>query len=160
MNIPTQKINKNATFPKRMTESAAGYDLYPCEDNTIAPGEIYPVPTGLIMAIPEGYEGQIRSRSGLSLRGVTVANAPGTIDSDYRGEIKVIIRNNSTESIKYSTETRIAQLVINKVEDVNFTPIEELTKTARGAGGLGHTGTKDKNDQKDDKKERAGSAAG
>lgn len=152
MNIPTQKINKKAKLPKRMTESAAGYDLYPCEEYIIQPGETYPVPTGLIMAIPEGYEGQIRTRSGLSLKGIVVANSPGTIDSDYRGEIKVILKNTTTEPVRYTSDTRIAQLVISKVEDVNFTPLKELSKTARGPGGLGHTDAKDKNDQNDDNK--------
>jgi dUTP pyrophosphatase len=101
------------------------------------------IPTGLFIELPDGYEAQIRPRSGLALKkGLSLLNSPGTIDSDYRGELKIIMINLSNETTIINTGERIAQMVIAKYEKVAFTEVDELTDTDRGAGGFGHTGTK------------------
>ena len=101
------------------------------------------VPTGLAVAIPEGYEGQVRPRSGLALRsGLTLLNSPGTIDADYRGEIGVIVVNHGTEPVTIARGDRIAQLVFCRVPEVVLEAVDELPETARGAAGFGHTGTR------------------
>ena len=108
----------------------------------LQPGERAAVPTGLIMEIPEGFEGQVRPRSGIALRhGVTCLNSPGTIDWDYRGEVKVILANLGAEPFTITRAMRIAQLVIAPVTRVEITEISELSATERGAGGFGSTGT-------------------
>ncbi|MBN2445894.1 MAG: dUTP diphosphatase [Phycisphaerae bacterium] len=130
-------------LPQYMSEHAAGLDLYASntEPITIAPGEIKLVPTGLFMEIPPGYEGQVRARSGLALRhGLMLPNAPGTIDADYRGELKVVLANCSREPYTIERGMRFAQLVINKVEHVEVCEVRELSGTARDTGGFGHTG--------------------
>lgn len=107
----------------------------------IKPGGRCLIPTGLFIALPEGYEAQVRPRSGLALKqGITVLNSPGTIDADYRGEIGVILINNSSESVRLNDGERIAQLVITKHEQAEWEEVEELTDTDRGEGGFGHTG--------------------
>jgi dUTP pyrophosphatase len=120
-------------------------DLHACPEAgaplTLAPGQRALVPTGLSLAIPDGYEGQVRPRSGLALKhGVTVLNSPGTIDSDYRGEVKVLLVNHGTEPFAIAAADRIAQLVIAKVTRAALREVDVLTDTARGAGGFGHTG--------------------
>ena len=101
------------------------------------------IPTGLYIELPDGYEAQVRPRSGLALKkGVTVLNSPGTIDSDYRGEIKVIMINLSNETTIINTGERIAQLIVAKYEKVQFKEVDELNETERGEGGFGHTGVK------------------
>ena len=101
------------------------------------------VPTGLHIALPEGYEAQVRPRSGLALKhGITVLNTPGTVDADYRGEIKVLLINFSTEDFVVNAGERIAQMVITRHEQAQFELVEELDETERGAGGYGHTGVK------------------
>ncbi len=108
----------------------------------LRPGERAAVPTGLIMEIPEGFEGQVRPRSGLALKhGITCLNSPGTIDSDYRGEVKVILANLGAEPFTVTRAMRIAQLVIAPVTRVEIAEISELTDTGRGSGGFGSTGT-------------------
>ncbi|HAQ40794.1 MAG TPA: dUTP diphosphatase [Clostridiales bacterium] len=134
---------KDLKLPSYMTKGAAGMDLYAnvTEDTLIKPGDIKLVPTGIKISIPEGYEAQIRPRSGLALKyGISMVNAPGTIDSDYRGEINVILINFGKEDFIVKRGERIAQMVINKVEVVNFTETDALDETERGAGGFGHTG--------------------
>ncbi|WP_250227486.1 dUTP diphosphatase [Anaeropeptidivorans aminofermentans] len=134
---------KDLKLPSYMTRGAAGMDLYAnvTEDTLIKPGDIKLVPTGIKISIPEGYEAQIRPRSGLALKyGISMVNAPGTIDSDYRGEINVILINFGKEDFIVKRGERIAQMVINKVEVVNFTETDALDETERGAGGFGHTG--------------------
>ena len=131
--------------PRQQTAGAAGVDLLaalpPGEALTIAPGKRALVPTGLAMAIPEGYEGQVRPRSGLAAKhGVTVLNTPGTIDADYRGELKVILINLGDVPFEIRRGERIAQLVVAPVSQVNFTLRETLDATERGAGGFGSTG--------------------
>jgi dUTP pyrophosphatase len=99
------------------------------------------VPTGLYMELPEGYEAQIRPRSGLAFKhGIGIVNSPGTIDADYRGEIKVLLINFSDQPFEINTGDRIAQMIVSKHEKVNWLTVEELTETSRGAGGYGHTG--------------------
>ncbi|MDX1682097.1 MAG: dUTP diphosphatase [Phycisphaeraceae bacterium] len=130
-------------LPEYQSELAAGMDLYAAidEKTTLQPGEITLVPCGIAIALPAGYEAQVRPRSGLAVRhGVTVVNAPGTIDADYRGEIKVGLINHGREPVDIDPAMRIAQLVVAPVTRVQWQPVEDLPATARGAGGFGHTG--------------------
>lgn len=127
--------------PARATEHAAGLDIVAAEDVTLAPGERHAVATGYAIAIPEGYEVQVRPRSGLALKhGITCLNTPGTIDSDYRGEVKVILANLGSEPFEVRRGERIAQLVPAPVLAANFREVAALTETSRGAGGFGSTG--------------------
>ena len=131
--------------PRQQTTGAAGVDLLaalgPDEVVTIAPGGRSLVPTGLTLALPPGFEGQVRPRSGLAARhGVTVLNTPGTIDADYRGEVKVILINLGDAPFEIRRGERIAQLVVAPVTQVTFEPRETLDATERGAGGFGSTG--------------------
>jgi dUTP pyrophosphatase len=131
-------------LPEYASPGAAGADLRAClaEPLLIAPGEFVLVPTGVTLAIPAGFEGQVRPRSGLALRyGVTVLNAPGTVDADYRGEIKVILINHGRADFVVSHGDRIAQLVISPCLQARFTGAERLEDTARGPGGFGSTGS-------------------
>lgn len=133
-------------LPAYATEGAAGADLVAALDAreplTLAPLQRAAVPTGLTLAIPDGYEAQVRPRSGLALKqGLTLLNAPGTIDWDYRGEVKVILINLSDTPAAIERGMRIAQLVIAPVTRARFTAVEDLDDTARGAGGFGSTGT-------------------
>jgi dUTP pyrophosphatase len=130
-------------FPTYQTEGSAGMDLYAAigPDATIAPGARQFLPCGFALAIPTGYEGQVRSRSGLALKhGLAVLNSPGTIDSDYRGELAVLLINHGDAPFVVSRGMRVAQLVIARVEHATWTEVTELPDTARGAGGYGHTG--------------------
>lgn len=132
-------------LPRAMSPGAAGYDLMAAIDapRVIPPGRHDRIPTGLALAIPEGFEGQVRPRSGLAFRhGVTVLNAPGTIDSDYRGEIQVLLINHGTEPFVVERGARIAQLVIARVERAEFSELSTLPTSARGDGGFGSTGNK------------------
>ena len=128
-------------LPSYATSGAAGMDVVSAEDVTIAPGARHAVATGLALAIPEGYEIQVRPRSGLALKhGITVPNTPGTIDSDYRGELKVIIINLGPEPFAIARGDRVAQLVLAPVVQAAWDEVEELDETARGEGGFGSTG--------------------
>ena len=128
-------------LPARATEHAAGLDVVSAEDLTLAPGERHAVATGFAIAIPEGYEVQVRPRSGLALKhGITCLNTPGTIDSDYRGEVKVILANLGSEPFEVRRGERIAQLVPAPVLSANFHEVAGLSETSRGAGGFGSTG--------------------
>ncbi|MBI5533728.1 MAG: dUTP diphosphatase [Deltaproteobacteria bacterium] len=130
-------------LPEYQTELAAGMDLRAvlAQPVTIQPGARSLIPTGLVLAIPEGYEGQVRPRSGLALRhGVTVLNSPGTIDSDYRGEVKVVLINHGQEEFVVCNADRIAQLVIAPVARARLKAVLELDETVRGEGGYGSTG--------------------
>jgi dUTP pyrophosphatase len=130
-----------ATLPLRATAGAAGYDICAAETVTLAPGAFSKVRTGLKLAIPPGFEAQVRPRSGLAARhGVTVLNAPGTIDSDYRGEVCVVLINHGREPFVIEPGMRIAQLVFAPVTAVTFRDVPTLDPTARGAGGFGSTG--------------------
>ncbi|MDF1568110.1 MAG: dUTP diphosphatase [Spirochaetaceae bacterium] len=134
---------KSSLIPEYATEHAAGADLKADLDEKIeiGPGERILIPTGLHMAIPIGYEGQVRPRSGLAVKkGLTVLNSPGTIDSDYRGEVKVILINHDSHPVTIEPGMRIAQLVIAPVAQAVFTDVQELPDSNRGGGGFGSTG--------------------
>lgn len=142
MNVKVVNLS-SSSLPEYKTIGSSGVDLqaYLNEPITLQPMERYLVPTGLYIAIPEGYEGQIRGRSGLALKsGITLANGIGTIDSDYRGEVKVILINLGTEPFEIKNGDRIAQLVLIKYEKINFELVDDLDNTKRGEGGFGHTG--------------------
>jgi len=129
------------SLPEHQTVWSSGLDLPAAEDMVIEKGERVLVPTGLKIAIPPGFEGQVRPRSGLSLKkGVIIPNSPGTIDADYRGELKVILWNLGEEAFAIKKGDRIAQLVIAPVVKVDFDIVEKLDNTNRNAGGFGHTG--------------------
>lgn len=128
-------------LPAYATQGAAGMDVVAAEDVDLAPGARHAVATGLSVAIPHGYEIQVRPRSGLALKhGVTVPNTPGTIDSDYRGELKVIMVNLGSDSFSIRRGDRVAQLVIAPVTRGSWVEVSELDETARGEGGFGSTG--------------------
>jgi len=132
-------------FPCYMTAHSAGMDLYAdlVDDITIPPVSRFLVPTGIAIALPDGYEAQIRPRSGLALKyGVSLINTPGTIDSDYRGEIGVIMINHGTEPFTVRSGERIAQMIVARFTRVEWQEVHELETTIRGAGGFGHTGRK------------------
>ncbi|WP_084581548.1 dUTP diphosphatase [Sphingomonas azotifigens] len=132
---------ENLPLPRYATEGAAGMDVVAAEDLTLAPGARHAVATGFAMAIPAGYEVQVRPRSGLALKhGVTCLNTPGTIDSDYRGEVKVILANLGSEDFAIARGDRIAQLVPAPVQHADLDEVASLDETARGAGGFGSTG--------------------
>jgi len=134
----------NNPLPAYETKSSAGMDLrawLPEGPVTLEPMQRALVPTGLYMEIPEGYEGQVRPRSGLALKsGITVLNSPGTIDADYRGQICVILINLSDRPFVINSGDRIAQMIIARCEQAELLQVETLTETERGAGGFGHTG--------------------
>ena len=140
--IPIVNKSRHA-LPEYATEQSAGMDL---RANIDAPVTLEPlqralIPTGLFMALPKGYEAQVRPRSGLAIKhGIGVLNAPGTIDADYRGEIKVILVNLSAEPFTINDGDRIAQMVIARHETIAWQPTTELSETERGAGGFGHSG--------------------
>lgn len=144
--MTVQIINKSKhPLPAYATSQSAGMDLRANLDEPIelAPMARCLVPTGLFMALPDGYEAQVRPRSGLAIKkGVTVLNSPGTIDADYRGEICVVLVNLSSETFVIEDGERIAQMVIARYEQAEWQPVEVLDDTERGAGGFGHTGKK------------------
>jgi dUTP pyrophosphatase len=128
-------------LPRYATDGAAGMDVLSAEDFTLAPGARHAVATGLAVAIPPGYEIQVRPRSGLALKhGISVPNTPGTIDSDYRGELKVILINHGSEPFAIHRGDRVAQLVLAPVTLAEWDEVAELDETVRGAGGFGSTG--------------------
>jgi dUTP pyrophosphatase len=127
--------------PSYASQGAAGMDVVAAEALVLAPGQRHAVATGFAMAIPEGYEVQVRPRSGLALKhGISMPNTPGTIDSDYRGELKIIMINHGTDPFPIRRGDRIAQLVPAAVQHARFAEVEELDDTARGGGGFGSTG--------------------
>ena len=136
---------EDVPLPRYMSEHASGMDVCAAVEQpvTLAPGDVRLIPTGITIAIPPGYEVQVRPRSGLALKhGLTVVNAPGTIDSDYRGEVGVILGNISREPFTVERGMRIAQLVAQRVVRADLVPQEVLSDTARSSGGFGHTGVK------------------
>lgn len=134
--------NLDLPLPSRGTSGSAGFDLASAEpDFVLAPGERRLVATGLAIELPHGWEGQVRPRSGLALRhGLTMPNAPGTIDSDYRGELRVILQNGGSEPVTITRGDRIAQVVFAKYEVPELVDATELAESARGPGGFGSTG--------------------
>ncbi len=131
------------TIPQKMSEYASGFDIYAGvkEDITLHPGDRVLIPTGFALEMPIGIEAQIRPRSGLALKyGITLLNTPGTIDADYRGEIKVIVAHLGNETFTIKRGERIAQMVFMKLPEVTLEEVEEINETIRGSGGFGHTG--------------------
>lgn len=144
MKIEITKLNNRATLPAYQTEGAAGMDIHACLDEPVIlqPMERKMIPTGFAMAIPEGYEVQIRARSGLSIKhGITMVNGIGTIDADYRGEVGVLLINLGQEAFEITPDMRIAQMVIAKYERIGWSEVGRLEETNRGSGGFGSTGT-------------------
>ena len=146
MSLPTvrfKRLHAGAQLPAYQSSEAAGMDLHACLDAplTLQPGDLVRVPLGWIMAIPSGFEGQVRPRSGLAAKhGITVPNAPGTIDSDYRGEAVVALINLGRVAFTVEHGMRVAQLVVAPVARVAVHEVSELDETARGGGGFGSTG--------------------
>ena len=144
INVCIQRLagNEEIELPQYMTNQAAGMDIFAAvaKEEIIKPGERKKIPTGIAIAVPEGYEAQIRPRSGLAIKeGITLLNSPGTIDADYRGEIALIVINHGDKPFTISRGMRLAQMVIQKVYQAEWVETEELPSTARGAGGFGHT---------------------
>jgi dUTP pyrophosphatase len=141
LGVKVKILNQDAKLPQYQTEEAAGFDLHSVDEKTIKAGERDVVKTGLAVALPKGYELQVRPRSGLALKnGITVLNTPGTVDSDYRGELMVILLNTSNEDFVIKKGDRIAQAVIKEILQADFSVVEELDSTERGSGGFGSTG--------------------
>jgi dUTP pyrophosphatase len=143
MKTPQVKIKlltHSASVPVKKSNDAAAYDLFSDETLGLPPNMVTAVKTGVALEIPKGWKGEIYSRSGLSLKGLVVANQPGKIDSDYRGPIKILLHNWTSSYIALTRGDRIAQLEINPVYDVDFVEVDELSKTDRGEKGFGSTG--------------------
>ena len=138
----TLTSNPDLPLPARATPQAAGYDIRSAIEVVLNPGEIRLISTGLIMELPEGMECQVRPRSGLALKyGITLPNSPGTIDPDYRGEVKIIIQNLGSEQVTLIRGERVAQLVFSLFESPEVSEVKELSSTDRGEDGFGSTGT-------------------
>jgi len=145
INVQIRKIagNEDLPLPEYMTRLAAGMDLFAAvaAEETILPGARKKIPTGIVISLPEGYEAQIRPRSGLALKhGITLLNTPGTVDSDYRGEVKIIVANLGAEAFTVEHGMRIAQMVFARVCRGSFIEAEGLTESGRSDGGFGHSG--------------------
>ena len=134
-------MTDEAIVPHYAHEGDAGMDVYSVIDETIEPGDIKLVPTGLSFELPRGIEMQVRPKSGLAIKhGITVTNSPGTLDSGYRGELKVVMQNEGKQTYEVKKGEKIAQIVLARYEEVTFEEVGELTETNRGAGGFGSTG--------------------
>lgn len=145
VNVKVKRLSnaEGLNLPCQMTAGSSGADLEAAIDETItiAPGKFVMIPTGLSFEIPEGFEVQVRPRSGLAAKnGITVLNTPGTVDADFRGEVKVILINLGSESYDVTRGMRIAQAVVAEVPRVSYVEVRDLTDTNRGVGGFGHTG--------------------
>ncbi len=141
--IRVEYLGESSSVPQYASEHAAGADLKAAltDPLTLSPGATALVPTGLQIAIPNGYEGQVRPRSGMALKhGLTVLNSPGTIDSDYRGEVKILLINLGPDPVTIHPGDRIAQIVFTPVVQAEFVPVRELSPSSRGTGGFGSTG--------------------
>ncbi len=146
ISVKVRKLDPKAQVPRYMSTGAAGCDVMAClpEPLVLAPHAREAIPTGLAVEIPHGYEIQVRPRSGLAFKqGLTVVNAPGTIDSDYRGEVKILVINLGTVPVTVNPGDRIAQLVLQRVDQMVFVESEELAETQRGVGGFGSTGVRE-----------------
>ena len=142
MKLPVRVLDPHLPLPRYASPGDAGLDLVAAEDISLQPGQRYAVPTGIAIAIPDGYAGFVHARSGRALKeGLALANAPGLIDSGYRGEIKVIVVNlDQSSPVDIKRGDKVAQLVIQRVETVELLAVEELPDSERGAGGFGSTG--------------------
>lgn len=141
LDIKVKILHPQAVIPRYQSDEAAGFDLHAVEPCIIEPQRRAVVKTGIAIALPKGYELQVRPRSGLALKhGVTVLNTPGTVDSDYRGELMVILFNSDKEPFSVSVGDRIAQAVVKEILQADFLQVDELDETLRGSGGFGSTG--------------------
>jgi dUTP pyrophosphatase len=143
LRVACVRVRDGAQLPTRATAAASGFDLHACltEPTTLAPGRWLLIPTGVVMAIPEGYEGTVRPRSGLALRhGLGLLNSPGTIDSDYRGEVQVLLMNWGSQDVTIHPGDRIAQIVFQSLPETDLFWADAVPETDRGGGGFGHTG--------------------
>ena len=141
MELHVKRLTPTAKLPARATENASCFDVHADMAGNIPPGERLLVKTGLAVAVPPGFEVQVRSRSGLAMKhGIAVLNAPGTVDADYRGEVGVILINHGNEPFAFQAGDRVAQIGVYRVELCAAVEVAELEATARGAGGFGHTG--------------------
>ncbi len=141
MQVMLKRLDPDLPVPARANPGDAGVDLVAAADASIAPGDRHLMPTGVAVAIPEGYAGLVTPRSGLAVqRGVGIVNSPGLVDSGYRGEIKVILVNHGRKPVDIARGDRIAQLVVTPVESQDFVEVEELPESARGEGGFGSSG--------------------
>lgn len=142
ISVPLKQLDPGLDLPRYAHPGDAGADLLTAEDFTLEPGERRLVPTGVALALPQGWVGLVHPRSGLAVRhGITVVNAPGTVDAGYRGEIKVCLLNTDpSETVRFARGDRIAQLLLQKVEQAEFILVEDLETSDRGAGGFGSTG--------------------
>lgn len=139
--LPVQRLHQDAVVPGYAHPGDAGLDLTSVEEVVLAPGARAAVPTGLAMAIPDGWVGLVHPRSGLARRhGITVANAPGTIDAGYRGEVLVLLVNLGDEEVRLAAGERVAQLLLQRIGIADVTEVTELDDTSRGSGGFGSTG--------------------
>ena len=144
LKVKIVRLNKQASLPVYATAHAAGMDISACLDEPVVlePFSTALIPSGFSIELPEGYEAQLRPRSGLALRSmISLPNTPATIDADYRGEVKVILINYGKAPFRVCHGDRIAQMVVARVEQVHFEEVDELGSTVRGEGGFGHTGT-------------------
>lgn len=145
MKIKVKKLKEDAVIPHYAHEGDAGMDVYSVADEMIEPGEIKLIPTGLSFELPRGIEMQVRPKSGLAIKhGITLTNSPGTLDSGYRGELKVILQNEGKRQYKVKKGEKVAQIVLARYEEVEFEESDELMETSRGAGGFGSTGVSGK----------------
>ena len=143
VDVKVKKLVSNAIIPAYKSDQAAGFDLSSIESVVVAPGEFRMIKTGLAMEIPPGFEGMVRPRSGLAAKhGISIVNTPGTVDSDYRGEIMILLINHGQRGFQVNAGDRIGQMVINEIPIVRLIEVETLNETARGEGGLGSTGVK------------------
>jgi dUTP pyrophosphatase len=140
ISINVKRLSDSAKIPTYAHIGDAGADLYASEDFVLPAKSNWAVPTGIAMEIPEGYVGYINPRSGMAMKGITVMNAPGTIDSGYRGEIKVILANHTDKDYQINYLDKIAQIVFHKYHEVFFEPVDELSNSERGHGGFGSSG--------------------
>lgn len=139
--VKIEQVNKELPLPSFATKGSVAVDLYSAETLTVNPKEFRKISTGIKVAVPEGFEGQVRPRSGLAVKhGISLVNTPGTLDSDYRGILYVILINHGPNYFHVKKGDRIAQLVVNKVELFDWEITEKLDETERGEGGFGHTG--------------------
>ncbi len=142
MKIQISRADPNVKLPSYATQGDAGLDLYSSENHVLKPGERKLISTGVKIAVPLGYEAQVRPKSGLAVKhGISVVNTPGTIDSGYRGVVGVIAINHGQEEFKVEKNSKIAQMVINKIEQAELEEVSSLDETERGEGGFGSTGT-------------------
>ena len=140
-NVKIKLLNENAKIPVKSTEHSAGFDLFSAEDTILKKREFKLISTGITIEMPQDIEAQVRPRSGLAVKhGVTVLNSPGTIDADYRGEVKIILINHSENDFLIKIGDRLAQMVFSKVIDITFENVDTLGETKRGIGGFGSTG--------------------